>query len=132
MEHKWSELAEKNGRRHVRCGVCRMICALPGTIDEADIARITGNLDTCPGPFLMPPYESEAWRLRMAKWIATGVPRRSAEEVARIYGDHCETCGHRTIASVCEKCDCRVLPSGPPETNLVALATAKCPIGLWE
>lgn len=65
-------------------------------------------------------------------WIQKGRPRRSPEEVERIFNDHCKKCFRfDPVANACKSCGCPVAPSGHPLGNKISMATEKCPLGQW-
>ena len=127
--HAWRkiEVKDKLGRPHYRCAVCTLVAALPAGKARA----VAAAMPDCPGWFVMPPHNSLQYAARVTRWSKAGMPTRSAEAVAAIYGTACAPCEYRSGESVCLKAQSRVLPSGPPNCNLVAMATEECPVGKW-
>lgn len=134
MEHDWRELVvtiKPDDRPHLRCQVCRMIC-IAASDESSHMSQAKNRVGSCPGPFVAPPHKSLPYVGTVARWIRDKRPRRSAEAVLAIYTTHCKPCDRRSPENVCLVYDCRVLPSGPPECNLIAMATEKCPLGKWS
>ena len=64
----------------------------------------------------------------VARWVTSGVPRRSKKEVAKRLAI-CESCPHFSEAR-CSLCGCNCTDNGL--LNKLLWATEKCPIGKWE
>ena len=133
MQHQFRQIpiSNRDTRPHFRCKVCRQL-GVARSSDQADMQWAVERLGLCPGAFVMPPHQSLQFAARVARWLKAQRPRRSAATVGRIWTSCCEPCEQRgKEESICGACACRVLPSGPPECNLIAMATEKCPIGKW-
>ena len=133
MLHEWQNLVLEDPRPHRRCVVCRTLRVYPpfAMPSEMDAMDAVGDRQSCPGPFVMPPVFSEEYRARVRAWARAGRPVRGRQTVGWIWRTCCEPCEQRGKESVCGACGCRVLTSGPPECNLIAMATETCPIGKW-
>lgn len=134
MQHQFQHILIDNNdtRPHFRCKVCRQLAVARST-DQADMQWAVERRGPCPGAFVKPPHQSIQFAARVARWLKANMPRRSAGEVTSIWTSCCEPCEQRgKEESICGACACRVLPSGPPECNLIAMATEKCPIGKWS
>jgi hypothetical protein len=65
-------------------------------------------------------------------WIQKGRPRRSDEEVARIFEEHCKGClRFDPETQSCKSCGCVVAANGHPLNNKISMATESCPLGRW-
>jgi hypothetical protein len=65
-------------------------------------------------------------------WIQKGRPRRSAEEVDKIFNDHCSKCERFSKElNSCMSCGCIVAATGHPLNNKISMATESCPLGRW-
>lgn len=65
-----------------------------------------------------------------AAWLSAGSPLRSAEEVDRIYVEHCAPCP-QFKAGFCQKCGCACNTGESGLTNKIRRATEHCPLGRW-
>lgn len=67
------------------------------------------------------------------RWIMSGRPTRSAEEVKTIYDDFCGAgCAwYDTPSQRCKGCGCRVAPKGIAILNKIKMATEHCPQRFW-
>ncbi|MEX2026237.1 MAG: hypothetical protein WEH44_03035, partial [Pirellulaceae bacterium] len=70
------------------------------------------------------------------RWVASGRPLRSAEEIARLYDQVCGPCDHRQPTadpnvSWCRQCGCR-LARNSGGMNKLAMATERCPLDKWK
>jgi len=64
------------------------------------------------------------------RWVASGRPTRSPEEVERLFNDHCKGCEkYDSDKHACNSCGCAVTEDGDPLTNKLAMATEHCPLG---
>jgi len=67
----------------------------------------------------------------VSKWVASKMPKRSEEEIARIY-KICTQCDmFDKDGGKCSGCGCRVNQSNNPLANKIAMGTEKCPYGRW-
>lgn len=69
----------------------------------------------------------------MGRWHAAGKPKRTPEEIARIFDDICRQCEHYegdTAAGHCRMCGCQLRRSGGL-LNKIEMATEECPMGKW-
>ena len=104
-----------------------------------------GHFRDCPGAPLVarePDFAPAADRLgisladavhygqALARWTMAGFPVRSAEAVATIYREHCESCDQNR-GGRCAQCGCHVATSGLPVANKIAMATERCPEKKW-
>lgn len=65
-------------------------------------------------------------------WIQKGRPRRTDEQVAAIFDEHCSKCERFDAETKsCKSCGCAVAPTGHPLGNKISMATEKCPLGRW-
>ena len=68
----------------------------------------------------------------LAKWLSRGRPRRSPEEVRRIYTEVCTLCEYISESGrTCKLCGCRLGLSPNATTNKIVMATESCPVGKW-
>lgn len=65
------------------------------------------------------------YAVAVARWTAAGRPKRSDEDVARIWTEHCEPCEHR-VRHRCRLCGCRVAGGGVSLTLKPRMATEHC------
>jgi hypothetical protein len=66
----------------------------------------------------------------LVRWWKAGRPKRSKEEVERIFNEHCKPCEFN-INNKCGKCGCNVSTSGIAITNKVKMGTEGCPVEKW-
>ena len=64
------------------------------------------------------------------RWVASGRPTRSQEEIERLYNDHCKGCErYDKEKHACKNCGCAVSTDSSPLGNKLAMATESCPLG---
>lgn len=67
------------------------------------------------------------------KWIQSGRPTRTKEEIDTIYNDHCKSCARfDAVTNSCKNCGCVISQSEHPLMNKLAMKTESCPLGLWS
>ena len=77
-------------------------------------------------------HRALSYATAVAKWIAAGSPRRSYEEVARIYDSVCVNCNRFSKKfGTCRICGCSVNKSKSALLNKIEMATERCPDGRW-
>jgi hypothetical protein len=68
----------------------------------------------------------------LRRWLGQGMPVRTDEEVARIYGEMCQPCEYFSTAKKnCKICGCRLSRGGIAVTNKIRMGTEHCPKGRW-
>lgn len=66
------------------------------------------------------------------RWVASGRPTRTDDEVKDIYENHCLKCERFDHdAQSCNACGCAIRLSGTPLTNKIKMGSEHCPIGRW-
>lgn len=64
------------------------------------------------------------------RWVASGRPKRSPEEIAELFEKHCKGCDmYDEKKHACKSCGCNVSNDGDPLENKLAMATEHCPLG---
>lgn len=64
------------------------------------------------------------------RWVASGRPTRSKEEIAALFEQHCKGCDmYDKVKHACKSCGCNVSQDGDPLDNKLAMATEHCPLG---
>lgn len=64
------------------------------------------------------------------RWVASGRPRRSKEEIERLFQEHCKGCDmYDAKKHACKSCGCNVSEDADPLDNKLAMATEHCPLG---
>lgn len=64
------------------------------------------------------------------RWVASGRPTRTKEEVAKLFEEHCKVCDrYDPEKHACKNCGCAVAKEGDPLDNKLAMATEHCPLG---
>lgn len=64
------------------------------------------------------------------KWVASGCPVRTEEEVQEIFETHCSKCDRFDKGNqACLACGCSISLGGNPLTNKLKMATEECPLG---
>jgi hypothetical protein len=104
-------------------------------ISKDDVAKAAESLGVTP---------ADAWKFCKAivRWIKAGRPKRTPEEVARLYAETCAVCKPHFVpckdgdGGRCQICRCNVsaLAVGPGLTtpgNKITMATEHCPAGKW-
>ena len=132
VKHQMELLTPNDDRPHRRCSVCHAMRVYPQFAMPSEMDEMDKSSPPCPGPFVMPPVDSAQFREKMTRWIKARMPFRDSETVTIIWTTCCEPCEQRGGENVCGASGCRVLPSGPPECNLIAMATEVCPLGKWK
>lgn len=66
------------------------------------------------------------------RWIASGRPTRSEEEIAELFETHCKQCDMFDKEKyACKSCGCSVSTSSEPLGNKLKMKTEACPLGRW-
>lgn len=66
------------------------------------------------------------------RWVASGKPTRTQEEIDRIFNEHCSGCEkYDKEKHACKSCGCKLSTKGTPLGNKLAMATEVCPLGRW-
>jgi len=64
------------------------------------------------------------------KWVASGMPSRTEEEIKQLFEDHCNVCDrYNKETHSCKSCGCHVNFSSEPLKNKLAMKTESCPLG---
>lgn len=64
------------------------------------------------------------------RWVASGRPTRSEEEIAALFAEHCKGCDmYDAEKHACKSCGCNVSEDADPLDNKLAMATEHCPLG---
>lgn len=65
------------------------------------------------------------------RWVASGRPVRSDEEIQRLFDEHCGNgCDrYEPEKHACKNCGCAVSTDSSPLSNKLAMATEHCPLG---
>lgn len=64
------------------------------------------------------------------RWVAKGKPTRSAEEIKKLFEEHCKGCERYDKAKhACKNCGCAVSTDSSPLVNKLAMASEGCPLG---
>jgi len=64
------------------------------------------------------------------RWVASGSPTRTPEEVKELFETHCKGCEmYDEEKHACKTCGCNIAPVGDPLANKLAMATEHCPLG---
>ncbi len=113
------------GRAAISGGECKRRCQA----DDTDITEAAERL----GVIEKAKHYAEAlarWtRAKPPEW-ANRWPTRTAEEVQRIYAEHCETCEQLELGA-CKICGCNVRTEGLAIKNKLKMATEHCDLGKW-
>lgn len=66
------------------------------------------------------------------RWVASGRPTRTPEEIKAIFEEHCSKCEmYDKKNHSCKSCGCSVASGGDPLNNKLAMKTERCPLGRW-
>lgn len=66
------------------------------------------------------------------RWVASGCPTRTEEEIKDIFETHCDKCEmYDREKHSCKNCGCNLALTGNPLTNKLAMGTEHCPLGRW-
>lgn len=66
------------------------------------------------------------------RWVASGRPTRTEDEIKSIFEDHCNKCEmYDREKHSCKNCGCSLALTGNPLTNKLAMGTEHCPLGRW-
>lgn len=64
------------------------------------------------------------------RWVASGRPRRTQEEIESLFETHCKRCKRYDQNNhACQNCGCQVSTDSEPLDNKLAMATEHCPLG---
>lgn len=64
------------------------------------------------------------------KWVAKGKPVRSANEIEKLFEEHCSKCKrYDSKKKVCKNCGCNINTGSVPLANKLAMKTEHCPLG---
>lgn len=64
------------------------------------------------------------------RWVASGRPTRTPEEITTLFNDHCSGCDrYDKKTHSCKNCGCKVTTDLSPLSNKLAMATEHCPLG---
>jgi len=64
------------------------------------------------------------------RWVASGRPARTQEEVEQLFEEHCKGCErYDKVKHACKNCGCTVSTDSSPLANKLAMATEHCPLG---
>ncbi len=82
-----------------------------------------------PGNFIM---RAVRYSRALTRWIKSGRPVRSEEEILEIFTTHCRECESmdRELGR-CGECGCHVGLVPAPLVNKIAMATEHCPDNRW-
>ncbi len=68
----------------------------------------------------------------LSRWIKSGRPVRSSEEIRCIFNRYCVSCErYESKNGTCQCCGCKVNLGEVPLTNKIAMGTEKCPLEKW-
>lgn len=66
------------------------------------------------------------------RWVASGRPTRTPEEIKRLFEEHCSKCEmYDKKKHACKSCGCSIASEGDPLGNKLAMKTEHCPLGRW-
>lgn len=64
------------------------------------------------------------------RWIASGMPTRTKEEIKSLFDEHCSKCDrYDKVKHACNSCGCPVSDDADPLDNKLAMKTESCPLG---
>jgi hypothetical protein len=64
------------------------------------------------------------------RWVASGRPTRSQEEIESLFESHCKDCDrYDKDKHACKNCGCSVSTDSEPLGNKLAMETEHCPLG---
>jgi hypothetical protein len=64
------------------------------------------------------------------RWVASGMPERTDEEVKELYENHCKKCvRYDEKLHACKTCGCAVSLDNSPLKNKLKMKTESCPLG---
>jgi len=131
--HAWVEQYAPDAPRRFTCGRCRATVEFEGDDSQlrnqldnqpdckaAEVSRSAGSEPTVSG-------KAKHYLSAVARWIAAGFPKRSDEEVDRIYAV-CQQCEAFHADGYCRKCGCCLNRSRHAMANKIRMATEHCPL----
>lgn len=107
------------GSPEVVCGVTN----LPVTIDQCNRCAKESKMEAARFPEKIVNYVTA-----LRRWVATGKPERTDEEIEKLYDDHCSKCS-MFQNGVCNSCGCPASKDQPAIRNKLRMATEECPLG---
>jgi len=116
--------------------IVRAVCALvdkPVGLSECLECggKILEVLETPPEYPALKTQAANYWAA-IKRWIKSGRPERSEEDVKKIHTNFCEKCDwFDREASRCRGCGCKVTSEGAAVLNKIRMQTEHCPRGLW-